>query len=88
MLKGISIGNDSISVLLGGNIKQCRPNFSINMVTFQAYNKYDPLCVYKTLLRYMEMMEEFRLGENHKDEHLLISFVKPHRAVSKHTIAR
>lgn len=49
VLRNIDIGVDSISVELGGNIKQCRPKFNVQLVKFQAYVRDKRLCVYETL---------------------------------------
>lgn len=87
VLTGISTGDDYISVQLGGNIKQCRPNYNIQSVKFQAYSKDASLCVCKTLLTYIKQTEELRQITKHKVDNLLISFIKPHKPVSKDTIA-
>lgn len=88
VLSGIRIGKDSISVRLGGNIKQCRPNFNVQMLTFHSYSKDASLCVCETLQTYLIRTEEIRHGTSRYDDRLLISFIKPHYNVSRDTIAR
>ncbi|XP_063862140.1 uncharacterized protein LOC135101777 [Scylla paramamosain] len=73
---------------VGGTLKQSRPNFNINRVTFHRYPKDPRLCVCSTLLRYIDVTKELRQDEMHTDARLLISFIKPHKSVSKDTIAR
>lgn len=87
VLKHISIGEDSITLRLGGSIKQCRPKCNIHVVKFQAYAKDPRLCVLETLKLYIEKTQNLRpVGE--EDGQLFISYVKPHKPVSKDTIAR
>lgn len=88
VLHGMNITSDHISLQLGGNIKQCRPNFNIKWVKFQAYSKDDKLCVCKTLLEYIARTKDLRQGSKNKDGKLFISFNKPHNTVSKDTIVR
>lgn len=45
VINSIRIEQDSISVQLSGNIKQCRPQFNIRTVKFQAYLRDTSLCV-------------------------------------------
>lgn len=87
LLSGILIKKDSISVMLRGHIKQCRPDFNVKTITFHAYSRDSRLCVCDTLKFYVAQTEKLRSFEN-EDESLLISFIKPHKGVSKDTIAR
>ena len=57
VLRNISIGEDSISVWLGGNIKQSRPKFNVRVVKFLAYTQDAKLCVHVTLKRYLQVTE-------------------------------
>ena len=88
LLRDIRVCDQSISVQLGGTLKQSRPNFNITRVTFHHYPKDPSLCVCTTLLRYIDVTNELRQGERHADASLLISFIKPHKPVTKDTIAR
>ncbi|XP_076036398.1 uncharacterized protein LOC143022180 [Oratosquilla oratoria] len=88
VLKNIRIKEEAISVWLGDNIKQCRPGFNIQSVKFFPYTKDESLCVRRTLRTYREKMEHLRDETGKKDGRLLISFIKPHKPVSRDTIAR
>lgn len=88
VLKNISIMEDSISICLGGNIKQCRPGFNIQFVRFVAYTKDQSLCVCRTLRTYLGKTEHLREETGDKDGRLFLSFIKPHKSVSRDTIAR
>lgn len=88
VLKNISIQENSISVWLGGNIKQCRPGFNVQFVRFLAYAKDKSLCVCRTLRTYLEKTEHLREKTGEKNGRLFISFIKPHKSVSRDTIAR
>ena len=88
VLDGILINQNSITLPLGGNIKQCRPNFNVQTVQFQAYPADPRLCVCETLQTYILRTEALRQDVPHSKAFLFISFVKPHKAVSRDTIAR
>lgn len=87
LFENIQIKKDSISVWLGGNVKQCRPKFNLRMVSFKVYTKDSRLCVCETLKMYIARTKQFR-NEVQQNGNLLISFIKPHRNVTKDTIAR
>ena len=87
MLTGINIEDLSITLQLGGNIKQCRQNSNIQFVTFFAFDKDARLCVCKTLREYINRTNNIRIFPN-AEKRLIISFVKPHKPVSKDTISR
>ncbi|XP_050707606.1 uncharacterized protein LOC126992815 [Eriocheir sinensis] len=88
VLNGITIGDDFISVPLGGILKQGRPSYNIRRIKFQAYPKDASLCVCETLKCYIKATQEHRQITQLNDIKLFISFIKPHKAVSKDTIAR
>lgn len=87
-IRGMVTEQDSILVQLSDNIKQCRRQFNIRTIKFQAYSTDTSLCVCKTLQHYLERTEEIRHGTSQETNALLISFIKPHKAVTKDTIAR
>lgn len=86
--KGIRIEQDSILVQLRGHIKQCRPTFNVRSIKFQAYPRDESLCVCVTLQHYLARTEELRRGFSQEDDGLLLSYVRPHKSVTKDTIAR
>lgn len=88
LLKDIKFSDASATVLLGGNIKQCRPKFNIRIVEFKAFDCDPRLCVFRTLKEYVKRTETIRQDLGNENAKLLVSYVKPHRGVSKDTIAR
>lgn len=85
--KGICLGEASVSVHLGGNIKQCGTKFNVPVVQFHVYSQDVGLCAVTTLKKYIECME--KLKENFGNDYgkLLINCIKPHKFVSKDTVA-
>lgn len=88
VLKNICIGETSICVSLGDNIKQCRPKFNVKFVDFTAYAADRRLCVCETLKMYIERTAHFRIGVDQMEGPLFLSIVKPHKPVTRDTIAR
>lgn len=88
LLSNMIINEHSISVQLGGTLKQSRQKFNINRVTFHHYHQDPSLCVCTTLLKYITVTEGLREDGMHTDDRLFISFIKPHKSVAKDTIAR
>ncbi|XP_045131683.1 uncharacterized protein LOC123516453 isoform X1 [Portunus trituberculatus] len=87
-IKGLCIEQDFIMVPLSGNIKQCRPQFNVHVIKFQAYLKDASFCVYGTLRQYLARTQELRQGMEQESYSLFLSFIKPHKAVTRDTIAR
>ena len=87
MLPPIHLDDRSITLPLGDNIKQCRPNFNIQSVTFFAFDKDPRLCVCKSLREYIDRTSALRVFSS-ATHRLLLSFVSPHHTVSKDTICR
>ena len=84
-IKGLCIEQDCIVVPLRGNIKQCRPRFNVRVVKFRAYPTDVRLCVCDTLRQYLDCTRELRgMGQ----DSLFLSFIKPHKAVTRDSIAR
>lgn len=88
LLVNMAFGEESVSVLLGGNIKQCRPKFNVRTIVFKAYPQDYRLCVVKAMKEYIERTERLRTESGNADGRLLISYIKPHRGVSKDMVAR
>ena len=62
--------------------KQSRQNKHLEMMVFKAYTEDDRLCIDKTLTEYVDRTRGLRNSEK-----LLISMMKPHKAVSKSTVS-
>lgn len=88
VLDNICIGETSICVSLGDNIKQCRPKYNVQLVKFTAYAKDRRLCVCETLKMYIEKTAQFRPGAAQGTGPLFLSIVRPHKPVTRDTIAR
>ncbi|XP_045131688.1 uncharacterized protein LOC123516454 [Portunus trituberculatus] len=82
------VDNNSVSLLLGGNIKQCHPKFNVRMLKFHAYLPDSRICVVNTLKEYLNRTENLRKEFGKDNGKLLISLVKPHKSVSKDTVSR
>ena len=65
------------------NFKQSKPGRTVAPIEFSKYGS-EPLCVLRTLLEYLERTKDVRIGQNK----LLISYLKPHKAVTSSTIGR
>lgn len=85
---GACIEQSSVTLWLGGNLKQCRPKFNIRMVKFCAYEQDSRLCVVQTMKEYLVRTKHLRKNSGQEQGKLLISFIKPHGCVSKDTVAR
>lgn len=67
-----------------GLIKQSRLGFKETFVHMKAYPPDRRLCIYTVMKEYLERSSLFR-GKQCK---LLLSYMKPHKEISKDTIAR
>lgn len=66
------------------HVKQSRPGYKVPPVILKAYPTDPTLCVFVHLNEYLERTRLLRGKENQ----LFVSYIKPHGAVSKDTIAR
>ena len=65
-------------------LKHTRPGKPLEKIEINAYPHDKSLCPYTTLNEYLSCTEQWRV----KDGLLLISYVKPHKAVSRDTVKR
>ena len=65
-------------------IKQSKPGNHMRPLKFEAYHTDKKLCVLVHLQEYLKRTSNLAPNESN----LFISFIKPHKAVSKDTIAR
>ena len=70
-------------VQIDGLLKQSRPGFSCPSLSFKAFPPDRRLCIYVVLKEYLHRTKNLRKGNK-----LLISYVKPHHAITKDTVAR
>ena len=82
-LSNMRVSPDSYTFLFTKLLKQTRPGFSNPAVTLTAFRD-SRLCVVTTLKEYISRTEPLRGSESQ----LLVSYTKPHKAVSRDTIGR
>lgn len=80
----MTLTESNCSFCISKPVKQTRPGTHVHDLVFQAYFNDSGLCIVECLQEYVTHTKPLR-GE---ETQLLISFVKPHKAVSKDTIAR
>ena len=80
----MTLTESSCSLSISKPVKQTRPGTHVHDHVFQAYLKDPGLCIVACLQEYVIRTKPLR-GE---ETQLLISFVKPHKAVSKDTMGR
>ena len=67
-----------------GLLKQSRPGYKMPVVRMKAHPPNRRLCIYFVVKEYLTRTEHVRNGE----EALLLSYVKPHKKVSRDTVSR
>ena len=75
--------HDAFVFTLSKHVKQSRPNYSVPPVIIPRYTVDPEICPYVCLEEYID-----RTRSLHHDEVLLISMIKPPRAVTAQTLAR
>ena len=83
-IRYMTLTESSCSFSISKPVKQTRPGTHVHDLVFQAYLKDPRLCIVECLQEYVTRTKPLR-GE---ETQLLISFVKPHKAVAKDTIGR
>ena len=83
-IRDFSYTSSSFSFQISSKVKQTRPGTHLPSLTFKAYAPDRRLCVYTYLKEYLAQTENLRGQETQ----LLISFQKPYKGVSTHTIGR
>ena len=80
----MTLSESSCSFSIPKPVKQTRPGTHVHDVCFRAYLHDPRLCIVKCIQEYITRTTPLRGDETQ----LLISFVRPHKAVSKDTIGR
>lgn len=70
--------------VLPEHVKQSRPGYKVPSIMLHAYPVNQSLCVFTHMKEYLKKTESLRGTESK----LLISFIKPHKRVSRETISR
>lgn len=76
--------DDSKYVFYLGKIKQSRPSCKSFYMSLERFPGEENLCIFKALSEYLKRTESIRNG----CDKVFISYLKPHKQVSKNTIAR
>lgn len=82
-VRNIDLTDDHVKIRYGDLLKQSRLNYQQSELHFKAYDN-KKLCVVSLLCLYLRVTKSLR-GE---EKSLFISYCKPHKKVSKDTIAR
>ena len=82
-LKDIKYVGNQVLIPIMQKIKQSKPGDHIYPLSFKTYPKDTKLCVVAHLRRYIELTQDLRSSDK-----LVISYAKPHQAISKDTISR
>ena len=80
----MSTYDSSIVFTFNKPLKQSNPRTQVKPLVLKAYTHDESLCVFSTLKEYLQRTEALRVTGSQ----LLISFQKPHKAVSRDTISR
>ena len=80
----MSTYDSSIVFTFSKPLKQCNPRTQVKPLVLKAYTHDESLYVFSTLKEYLRRTETLRVTGSQ----LLISFQKPHKAVSRDTISR
>jgi integrase len=82
-LSDINITNDYVVIYPNHLLKQSKPGHHAPVIKLKAFMSDRSLCIVQTLNEYLTRTEVLRSGQR-----LLVSSMKPHKAVSKSTISR
>ena len=82
-LKDIKYVGDQVLIPIMQKIKQSKSGDHIYPLSFKTYPKDTKLCVIAHLRRYIALTQDLRSSDK-----LVISYAKPHQAISKDTISR
>ena len=83
-LPSLKIGPDGFHVGFPTRLKQTRPGFHLKPVFVRSFPQEPKLCPLRALQAYIARTSELRKGE----AKLLLSYIRPHRAVSSKTVSR
>ena len=83
-LSNMLIGKSSYTFVISSLVKQSRPGFKGPIMKMQTYAPDRRICPVTTLKEYLKRTEDIR-GDS---DELFISFVKPHKPVSRDSIRR
>ncbi|XP_053391151.1 uncharacterized protein LOC128553980 [Mercenaria mercenaria] len=82
-LSDVVISNERVLIYPNHLLKQSKPGSHLDVISFEAFMNNENLCIVSVFKKYTERTKNIRT-----DKKLLVSTIKPHKAVSKSTIAR
>lgn len=83
-VNNVQLSEDTLTISITGLIKQSRPGFKHPLLQFKAFLEDAELCIVKCFSTYLKATSRFHLTS----PGLFVSYVKPHKAVSRDTIRR
>ena len=83
-IKNMKISQHEYALELLDLQKHNRPGTNLSSVTIKAFPQDEDLCVYNALTEYLSRTKDLRKSE----DRLFISYIKPHKRVSRDTIRR
>ena len=84
-ISDMSISNNSVKIRISDLLKHSRPGVHLKEINIKAYAPNRRLCIVKTMQEYLTRTKDIRPTEV---DRLLISFTKPHKAVTTSTVSR
>ena len=83
-VRNVVANKNLVKIRFGDLLKQTRPNYQQQELCFKGYAPNRGICVCVVMCEYLERTKSLRKDSTS----LLLSFVKPHKPVTKDTIAR
>ena len=83
-LENVSMTTEYVQIVINSTLKTSRPSWHLDPIVFTRFNESRRLCIVRYLREYIKRTSTLRGSETH----LLISFRKPHKKVTKSTISR
>ena len=83
-LSGITFTSDRVQIVVDALLKTSCPTWHLEPIVFEKYDACKSLCIFRYLKTYIDRTSTMRTSENQ----LLVSYMKPHKAVTKSTVSR
>lgn len=83
-LDNMTILDNQCIFTISGLLKQSRQGKSNPLIVLKAFKQDVRICVFATLLEYIARTNDLR----HSERFLLISYIKPHKRISRDTLTR
>ncbi len=84
-LENVKLENERLTIFINSLLKQSRPTQHLSALSFRKFDVNDNLCIVLLAKEYIRRTQELRIEP---DGGLLISYIRPHKPVSKDTLAR